>query len=84
MKARKQILDVRRQSRITSSNENLWFFSDDRSDEQSTAAKRQSVRNDRSSILRDDYDRYSLNNLGRDNKKKECFFIVDWQMSDAF
>ena len=83
MKARKRILDVRRQSRITSTSENLWFFSDDRTEEQSNAAKRQSVRNDRSSILRDDYDRYSLSNLGRDNKKKECPFIVDWQMSDA-
>ena len=84
MKARTRILDVRRQSRITSTSENLWFVSDDRTEEQSNAAKRQSVRNDRSSILRDDYDRYSLSNLGRDNKKKECPFIVDWQMSDAF
>jgi hypothetical protein len=84
MKARKRILDVRRQSRITSTRENLWFFSDDHTDDQSAAAKRKSVRNDRLSILRDDYDRYSLDNSGRDNKKKECPFIVDWQMSDAF
>jgi hypothetical protein len=84
MKAKKRILDVIRQSRIISSNENLWFFSDDRTDNQSITAKLKSVKNDRSSILRDDYDRYSLDNSGRDNKKKECPFIVDWQMSDAF
>jgi hypothetical protein len=83
MKARKRILDIRRQSRITSSNENLWFFSDDRTDDQSIAAKRKSVRNDRLSILKDDYNRYSLDS-DKNNKKKECPFIVDWQMSDTF
>jgi hypothetical protein len=62
----------------------LWFFSDDRTDEQSIAAKKKSVRNDRLSILTNDYNRYPLDNFGRDNKKKECPFIVDWQMSDAF
>ena len=84
MKARKRIVDIRRQSRITPSSENLWFFSENNSDDQFTAAKRKSFRNDRTSILRDDYDRYSLDNSGRDNKKKECLFVVDWQMSDIF
>lgn len=84
MKARKRILDIRRQSRINSSSENLWFFSDDHTDDQSIAAKRKSVRNDRLSILKDDYNRFSLDNSGKDTKKKECPFIVDWQMSDAF
>jgi hypothetical protein len=84
MKARKRILDIRRQSRIGSSNNNLWFFSDDHSEDQSIAAKRKSVRNDRLSILRNDYNRYTLDDSGRDNKKKECPFIVDWQMSDTF
>ena len=84
MKARKRILDIRKQSRIASSNENLWFFSDDRTDDQSIAAKRKSVRNDRLSILRDDYNRYSLDYSGRESDKKECPFIVDWQMSDTF
>lgn len=83
MKARKRILDIRRQSRITSSNENLWFFSDDRTDDQSITAKRKSIRNDRLSILKDDYNRYSLDSE-KDSKKKECPFIVDWQMSDTF
>jgi len=84
MKARKRILDMRKQSRITSSNGNLWFFSEDRADDQSTIAKRKSVRNDRLSILKDDYNRYSLDNSGKDSKKRECPFIVDWQMSDTF
>jgi len=82
MKAKKRILDIRRQSRITSSNENLWFFSDDRTDGQSIAANRNSVRNDRPSILRDDFNRYSDEDFERDNNKKQCPFIVDWQMSN--
>ncbi|WP_318349092.1 hypothetical protein [Aquipluma nitroreducens] len=84
MKARNRIADIRRQSRIAPSSENLWFFSDNNSDDQSTVAKRKSFRNDRSSILNNDYNRYSLDNSGRDNKTKECPFIVDWQMSDVF
>lgn len=83
MKARKRMLDIRRESRITSSSENLWFFSDDRADDQSITSKRKSVRNDRLSILKDDYNRYSLDS-DKDSKKKECPFIVDWQMSDTF
>lgn len=84
MKARKRILDIRKQSRIAHSNENLWFFSEASTDDSQLNAKRKSVRNDRLSILRDDYNRYSLDDSGRSNKKKECPFIVDWQMSDAF
>jgi len=84
MKARKRILDIRRQSRIASNSENLWFFSDDRTEDQSIAAKKKSVRNDRLSILRDDYNRPSPEDSGRDRNKKECPFIVDWQMSDTF
>lgn len=84
MKARKRILDIRKRSRITSSNENLWFFSEGSADNQSITAKRKSVRNDRLSILKDDYNRYSLEDSGRNKKKKECNFIVDWQMSDTF
>ena len=84
MKAKKQIVDIRRQSRIAPSSENLWFFSENNSDDQFATAKKKSVKNDRTSILRNDYDRYSLDNSGRDNKKKECPFIVDWQMSDIF
>jgi len=83
MKARKRMLDIRRESRITSSSENLWFFSDDRADDQSITSKRKSVRNDRLSILKDDFNRYSLDDSSKDKSKKESPFIVDWQMSDT-
>lgn len=84
MKAGKRILDIRRQSRMTSSNENLWFFSEDSTANQSIAEKRKSVRNDRLSILRDDYNLYGTEDSGKARTKKECAFIVDWQMTEAF
>ncbi len=82
MKAKKRILDTRSQSRITSSSENLWFFSDDRTDDESIAVKRNSVRNDRPSILRDNFNRYFREDSEKQNEKNECRFIVDWQISN--
>ena len=84
MKAQKRVQDIRRHSRIVSSNENLWFYSEDSADIQSITPKIKSVKNDRLSILKDDYNRYSLDNSDRDRNKKESPFVVDWQMSDTF
>jgi len=84
MKAQKRVQDIRRHSRIASSNENLWFYSEDSADIQSIAPKIKSVKNDRLSILKDDYSRYSLDDSDRDRNKKESPFVVDWQMSDKF
>lgn len=84
MRARKRILTIRNQSRITIPKENLWFFSGDNTITQSPVIERKSLRNDRLSILNDDYNRYLLENSERDRNKKGCTFIVDWQMSDAF
>lgn len=84
MKARKRILDIRKHSRIASSRENLWFFSEDSTENQSIVEKRKSVRNDRLSILKDDYNRYSPEDSGKNRNKKECAFIVDWQMTETF
>lgn len=84
MRARKRILNIRSQSRIAIPKENVWFFSEDSAIIQSPVIERKTIRNDRLSILNDDYSRYSLENSGRDGNKKGCAFVVDWQMSDAF
>jgi len=84
MKAQKRVQDIRRHSRSVSSNDNLWFYSEDSADIQSIAPKLKSVKSDRSSILKDDYERYSPENSGSDRNKKESPFVVDWQMSDTF
>jgi hypothetical protein len=84
MKARKRILNIRKQSRINLPKENLWFFSEVGTINQSSVPERKSFRKDRLSILNDDYDRYSLENSEKNRNKKECSFVVDWQMSDTF
>ena len=84
MKAQKKVHDIRRHSRIVSSDDNLWFYSEDSADIQSIAPKIKSVKSDRLSILKDDYNHYSLDNTDRGLNKKESTFVVDWQMSDKF
>jgi len=84
MRARKRILSIRNQSRITIPKEDLWFFSESTPFKQSRVIERKSTRNDELSILNQDYTRYSLDDSGRDRNKKASGFVVDWQMSDAF
>ena len=84
MRARKRIINIRNQSRITIPKEDVWFFSESSAVSQSPVNERKSIRNDRLSILNDDYNRYYLENSGRGGKKNGCSFVVDWQMSDAF
>ena len=84
MRARKRILNIRNQSRIIIPKEDLWFFSESTPAKQSPVIERKSTRNDRLSILNQDYTRYSLDDYGMDRTKKASGFVVDWQMSDAF
>jgi len=84
MKAQKRDIGIRKHSRSASSNENLWFFSEGSADSQYIAPKIKSVKNDRLSILKEDYNRYLLEDLDSKKNKEECPFIVDWQMSDTF
>jgi len=80
---RERILNIRKQSRIKLPKDNLWFFSEGNTLNQSPVAEKKSFRKDRLSILNDDFNRYSLENSERIGNKKECSFVVDWQMSDA-
>jgi len=82
MKTRRRILGVRRYSTVRSPNRNLWFFSDGNIDSQSVPKEIKSARNDRISIMKEDFDRYSSDQSVQDRSKKECTFIVDWQLSD--
>ncbi|MDP2337545.1 MAG: hypothetical protein Q8N05_14090 [Bacteroidota bacterium] len=84
MRVRKRIISLRKQSRIAPPKKNLWFFSEDSVINQSPVTEKKSFRNDLASIFNDDYTRYSQGNLEHTRVKKECAFVVDWQMSDAF
>ena len=85
MRVRKQIISLRKQSRIAQPKKNVWFFSEDSVVDQSPVTAKKSTRNDRVSIYNDDYTRYSQGNSVLITRgKKECLFVVDWQMADAF
>lgn len=79
-----RILRIRKQSRIEIPKESLWFYSEDRDEKQSPLINRKRIRNDRLSILRDDYELYRHDYLERNNDKETCTFVVDWQLSDTF
>lgn len=84
MKARKRILNIRKQSRIASPKHDLWFFSEAGGAEQSSNNERKSFLKDRLSILNNDYSRDSLKSSELKLNRKECTFVVDWQMIDIF
>jgi len=84
MVVQKRIQRIRKQSRIAPPTRNLWFLTDESLMTQSQATEKRSFRNDRASIFNDDYTRYGQGNTGLPRTKKECPFVVDWQMSDTF
>ncbi|MBA4410428.1 MAG: hypothetical protein C0397_13515 [Odoribacter sp.] len=79
-----RIFNFRNKSRISIPKKDIWFYSDGSTIPESPVSENNSTRNDRLSILDDDYNRYSLENSGRSRNKKESPFVVDWQMSDEF
>jgi hypothetical protein len=81
---KKRILRIRKQSRIEVPKENLWYFSEDNVAQQSPVINRKKVRNDYLSIMKDDYDRFSINHPESSSDKDNCTFVVDWQLSDTF
>jgi hypothetical protein len=81
---KKHILHIRKQSGIEPPKDSIWFFSEDNKTVQSPSPKRNLNRNDRLRILSDDYNRHSSENRGKFSNKKDCSFVVDWQMSDIF
>lgn len=83
MKTRRRILGTRRYSAVPSPNRNLWFFSEGNLENQSIQEKIKAARNDRVSIMQEESDQYSGNQSIQERSKKECTFIVDWQMSDV-
>ena len=80
---KKHILNVRKQSRIKLPKNNLWFFSEENASNQLSESEEKFSRKDRASIINDDYKR-STENQEMSTTKKQCSFVVDWQMQDTF
>ncbi|HAQ17787.1 MAG TPA: hypothetical protein DCR40_00980 [Prolixibacteraceae bacterium] len=84
MVVQKRIQKIRKQSMIASPTRNPWFFSEDSVVNQSQITERKSFGKNRESIFNEDYFRYAKGNSELHRKKKECTFVVDWQLSDTF
>ena len=84
MKAKRRIPESRKQSRIDTPNRNIWFYSEKTSTSQSPETEVISFRDDRSTILREDFSKYSEENQLITRTKKECLFVVDWQLEENF
>jgi len=82
---KKQILKIRKQSRIEIPKENLWFFSEDSGETHTSTTVKKSLRRDKLSILNDDFNRQTLpRNPEEKRDRLECTFVVDWQMLEIF
>jgi len=84
MRVHKHILSIRKHSRVDTPKQDLWFYSGDSVTNQLQSTEKKSIRNDRASIFNDDYTRYSQGNSELTKPKKECSFVVDWQLEDTF
>ena len=84
MKTRKHFPAIRKHSRSASPMKNLWFYTEDKSLEQSSVSELDFNSNDRSTILRNDYTYNASGKFIVSGTKKECSFVVDWQLEDNF
>jgi hypothetical protein len=84
MRAKKRIPELRKQSRIATPVKNIWFYNEEILTSQRPGNEVNSFRNDRSTIYRNDFTKYSLENQFKSESRKECSFVVDWQLEDSF
>jgi hypothetical protein len=84
MVVHKRIQRIRKQSRIANPTENLWFFSEESAIRQSQMTEKQYMRTERLNSFDDHLKHSTSDMLKKQMNKKECSFVVDWQMSDTF
>jgi hypothetical protein len=80
MKAYNRIPNFRKHSKIAIPKRNLWFNNEEILMNEVTPQETKSIRNDRASFFNDDYTKYSQGNSEVIKPKKECRFVVDWQL----
>jgi len=84
MVVHKRIQRIRKQSRIASPTGNLWFFSEESAIRQSSVTEKQLMKNERLSPFDEHLNRSTPDMLKKQLNKKDCLFVVDWQMSGSF
>lgn len=64
--------------------ENLWFFSENSILNESPVPEKKSGMGDSLRMVPENYDPFMLQPADRTKLKKECNFVVDWQLSGSF
>ena len=81
---REKKIDIKKHSIAKVSRENLWFFSEDSVlSESSVPEKKSGKKGDSLRMIYENYDPFMLKPSERTKLKKECNFVVDWQLSDS-
>ena len=84
MRNRERITSIRRHSTGRVSRENLWFFSEDTVLNSTPTSEKRIVKNDSLRPIKENFDTSMSKTSERNRLKKECTFVVDWQLSDTF
>jgi len=82
MKSQKRISQISKQSRIATPKVNIWYYNKEILTSQRPGSEVNSLRNDRSTILKDEGMKYSKDNQLITKSRRECLFVVDWQLED--
>jgi len=85
MKKREIIMGIREQSNERMVRENLWYFNEDSANNFSSVLEEGDSRklDSEKKIIKERYDQPIPKSIGRNRPKRECSFVVDWQLSDS-
>lgn len=84
MNSKKLISAARKQSRIVTSKKNLWFYTEASDADRTPIPEKKSFENDWLSIVKQDNANVHDGESIKASRKKDCSFVVDWQLSDKF
>jgi hypothetical protein len=84
MRTRERIFSIRKQSKDRVPRENLWFFSEDSVLNSSKIPEKKAGKSDSLRVINENYNPFMSKTSERNKLKKECLFVVDWQMSESF
>ncbi|OFX59822.1 MAG: hypothetical protein A2066_09815 [Bacteroidetes bacterium GWB2_41_8] len=83
MKTRERIISIRKQSKDRVPRENLWYSNESNVMNSSSLSDRKVTKRDNTRMAEENYDPFMTKTSGINRLKKNCLFVVDWQMSDS-
>jgi len=83
MRTRERIVSIRKQSRDRVPRENLWYFDESSVMNLSSLSEKKVIKRDSYRAIEENYDPFMSKISEKNRLKKNCLFVVDWQMSDS-